>query len=366
MSSGGAPNGSPSRRVVQTRSSGTRARVDQRAFAGTRAPTAWPNARPRRSTRRDAPQPRSRQRTASTRRRPSVARRVVHRLVQSRRRVAARRAGRRQTARRPRPPPPDASARSSAARRSVPDRLRRERRAGLRTAHGSRRALAPCRNRGPPRHASRDPRRRACATSSCTRRVLPMPGSARTSHVVPLPARLDAVERALRKRASSASRPSSGCPAAVSTRSERSFHTGISCAKPRIGSVADGVDLDRRDARAVDVVGDHGLAAPVRARSGARRGSRRRRSPCSCDGRRCRCPRRPPRRWPRRRAPPAAARTRSTSVSMQRARRPRRATRAACRCRTRPGAPNTPMTASPMCLSIVPPHSPISPSTSSK
>ena len=190
-------------------------------------------------------------------------------------------------------------------------RLGRDVERGLRTAHGSRRALAPCRSRAPPTVCVANPRSRACATSSCTRRVLPMPGSARDEPVAPpcLPA-----STSLRAAPRSAPPPRRGRAADARprrpSRSERSFHTGISLreaadrrrrrrGRPRWTTRTR--DTRRRRARS---------RRRARARANARRGSPRRRSPCSCDARRCRCRRRRPRRSPRRRAPRAARRPR--------------------------------------------------------
>ena len=118
--------------------------------------------------------------------------------------------------------------------------------AGLRAAHGSRRGPARCRSRAPRRHGwrmtapARVGARAPARAGSCPCRG---PRAQATSY----PSRSPRCHRArLRKRASSASRPSSGCPAAVSTRSDRSFHTGISLREAADRKRADGVDLDRR------------------------------------------------------------------------------------------------------------------------
>jgi hypothetical protein len=66
---------------------------------------------------------------------------------------------------------------------------------------------------------------------------LPIPGSARKSHAAPRRFGLDVLQQRLEVRECS-SRPTSGFSVAASRRSERSFHTAISCAKPRIGMVA--------------------------------------------------------------------------------------------------------------------------------
>ena len=131
--------------------------------------------------------------SCDARMRPSV--RVALSIASyTRRRAAARRGGRRRTARRRRPP----------RRRRARDRGRTRARVGIGSSGTSRRLAnrawitsRPC--AAPKSSTARRVRgataRRACATSSCTSRVLPMPGSARTSHVAPPRRFLDAVQQ---------------------------------------------------------------------------------------------------------------------------------------------------------------------------